>query len=261
MHINRILSYLPLIPKVIFSIKNPISFLMGYFKKKEGVINFWNGLKLNTSNSDDISSISVIFIKHEYGSTFGTKDRGLTIVDIGANKGYFSVLAANNKLNKVISYEPIRDTFRALEENVALNKLGNITVYNMGVAGENGLREFSYSKDTSIVSSMVFKAGEENEQIQCISLENVFIQNNILFIDVLKIDCEGAEFEIFYNSNRDTLSKIREIRMEYHNIDESNTHNINALTRYLEGNGFSLTKKIEARSNLGIAWFSNNTLN
>jgi FkbM family methyltransferase len=233
--------------------------LEGYFSDKTRIIRLRNGLALKTSNRDDISSFSVIFIKDEYGKTFGTRNTGLTIVDIGANKGYFSILAAKNNLNKIFSYEPISSTYKALEENIALNKLQNIKSFKIGVGGENGTKEFYFSEDKSIVSSSVFKTGNKVEKIQCISLQDVFTSNNITSIDVLKMDCEGSEFEIIYKADKDTLAKIKSLRMEYHdhNTDKTGLNNIDALIKYLKNNNFELIKKESSNPTLGIAWFKN----
>lgn len=77
-------------------------------------------------------------------------------------------------------------------------------------------------------------------EIKCISFKDIFDENKIERCDILKMDCEGAEFEIFYNTPGEYFKKIKEIRMEYHNIDENN--NIKRLTEFLEGNGFVIVE-------------------
>lgn len=240
-------------------IKNPISFFRGYFNKVDNIICFYNGLRLKTENQDDISSISAIFVKSEYGETIGSKTSGLTVVDIGANKGYFTMKAANNPLNKVYAFEPIASTFKALEANISQNQATNVKAFNVGVASKNEVREFNFSTDKSIISSMVFTQAGQTEKIPCITLADVFTQNQLKTIDLLKMDCEGAEFEILYNTTPEVLSKIKVLRMEYHDfkVEAEPTFNINHLTEYLAKMNFKLVEKRVASPALGIAWFEN----
>ena len=257
--VSKIITYLPHVFKVLTILKNPITFVRGYFHKVDNVICFYNGLRFKTENQDDISSISAIFVKSEYGKTIGSKAQGLTIIDIGANKGYFTLKAANNPLNKVYAYEPIASTFKALEANISLNQATNVKTYNVGVARKNEVREFNFSTDKSIISSMVFTQAGQTKKIPCITLADVFTENQLATIDLLKMDCEGAEFEILYNTTPEVLSKIKVLRMEYHDFESEaeTTFNINHLTEYLAKMNFKLVEKRPASSTLGIAWFEN----
>src|SRR5687768_15349578 len=63
---------------------------------------------------------------------------GNVFLDIGANIGYFSLLAANNEpTSKIISFEPVKKLFRDLEENISINNIKNITALNVAIGDMN----------------------------------------------------------------------------------------------------------------------------
>ena len=69
-------------------------------------------------------------------------------IDIGANVGHYSLLAAGVCKANVIAFEPIPSTFFKLEENVKLNALSkNVTCHNIGIGEENSILNFTKSKD------------------------------------------------------------------------------------------------------------------
>ncbi len=106
---------------------------------------------------------------------------------------------------------------------------------------------------------MVFDSGDNTLIIPCTTLENILTTNNLPVIDLLKLDCEGAEFEILYQSHNSTLARITNIKMEYHNNPLEATQNITALTEFLTARGFTQTLYKPANQNIGIAWFKNNS--
>ena len=70
----------------------------------------------------------------------------------------------------------------------------------------------------------------------------------------MKLDCEGAEFEILYSTPKHIFKKIKEIRLEYHNISGEN-QDISNLTVFLERKGFKMIKFENEHGSFGNAWF------
>ena len=72
-------------------------------------------------------------------------------------------------------------------------------------------------------------------EVECVTLENIFDENHIVSCDLLKLDCEGAEYDILINANKEIFDKIKLISLEYHNIINHDGHE---LKKFLETVGF-----------------------
>jgi len=247
------LKHLCYIPTIILKFRNWLSFLMTYVGiKNDNYFMLRNGIKIKTREGADSQTIAVIFVKKEYGEI---KDNSV-VIDIGANIGVYSVFAASGSKNTVIyAYEPMVGSYNQLLENININKLENrITPFNLGVAAEKGVRTLNLA-ETSPFNSMYGLRTEKSVEINCVTLKDIFDENRIAECDILKIDCEGAEFEILYNTPEKVLKKIKEIRLEYHNIDAQGKYNIKSLADFLESNGFKPIKLTNISSPSHIAWF------
>ncbi len=163
-------------------------------------------------NSKDRGCISDIFQQNHY---YFTQDMsGMVVMDVGAHIGSASLLAACRGA-KVYAYEPMAENFAILQKNIAENKL-DITPFQMGV-GIRGTRVLRLGKNQDCSSLYLLADGEEQvgeEQILVVPLESALI--NIPQIDILKLDCEGAEWEIFPEIEAGLHSKINMIVGEIH---------------------------------------------
>lgn len=240
------------VPMILMKMKNWLSFLLNNIGLKETAERyaFRNGVVLQTSSGVDASTIHVVFFKKDYGAIPSNS----TIIDIGANIGTYSVFAASSFRNNVIyAYEPMPDNYSLLKENIKDNAMQDqVHTFNKGVAGENGVEKL-YIADGSPYHS-IFPSKDDNQyfEMSCCTLKDIFIENHIDRCDLLKIDCEGAEFEIFYNTPKKYLEKINSIRMEYHNRNNEN-YNIESLKTFLKEHGF---KMVYQNTNALIAWFA-----
>src|SRR3989344_3874707 len=264
--IIKIISYLRYLPVIIFKIKNWLVFLLNYAGLRNTVAEyiFRNGIRIKTSDSISATTIAVIFIKRDYGGI----PNNSVIIDIGANIGVFSIFSAG-KSNIVYSYEPMSDNFRLLEENIKLNKLENrVFALNIGIAAKREKRKLYLGKspfhsflpmESSPFNVLYSDRGTANKQsfleINCISLKDIFDENQISKCDILKIDCEGAEYEILYNLPDSYFKRIKEIRMEYHNHLNQYENNGEYLKSFLANRGFSIEKFKKGSPYQGDVWF------
>ena len=69
-------------------------------------------------------------------------------------------------------------------------------------------------------------------------------KNNIKKIDLLKMDCEGAEYEIITSLNVNDLSKINRIVMETHQLEHDTSKNHIWMKDYLKKKGYGVSEKI-----------------
>jgi FkbM family methyltransferase len=181
---------------------------------------------------------------------FEIKD-GDVVVDIGAHKGIFSIFAALQGDNvKVFSYEPVPINFTLLQENIKLNRLADrIKAFNLAVASEAGSSTM-FIRDgvkDSVSHSFHYRTKQDFPlEVRCVTLENIFEQNGIDKCNFLKLDCEGAEYQILFNTSKELFNRIERIAMEYHPIkslvgaDPSVRPKVEALEEFLEEVGFEV---------------------
>lgn len=162
------------------------------------------------------------------------------VLDIGANVGFFTISALFKlKQPRVISFEPMKRNFLQLQKN--LEKAGDkVTLVNKAVndvAGELVLKFNSSLGITTSASLFDNQYGSDEERVQATTLENVFSDYQLSKIDLLKLDCEGAEYNILYNTPSHLYKKINCIAIETHPGKEKN-ENKEALEKYLGDIGY-----------------------
>ena len=139
---------------------------------------------------------------------------GKTVVDIGASFGDTAVYFAIKGAGKVYAFEPLPSVYKLAKENIKLNKLQNkCRIINAAVGWGKG----AYLEDPKFKYIFYRDLPEykNNKGILIISLRDIvdkFDINN----GVLKIDCEGREYDIILNSSDELLRRFDYIIMEYH---------------------------------------------
>ncbi len=162
---------------------------------------------------------------------------GDVIVDIGANVGIVSIYLAKRFPNvKILSYEAHPHTYSNFLKNIEANNVKNIIPHNLAV----------YSKDNETLditldvintgSSSCFKndEGQITETIPTISLDTIITNNNISSIRYLKIDCEGAEFDILEGSKLIHEIEVQDIGIEIHSFMKSHGKDVESLTELVK---------------------------
>lgn len=222
-------------PRIFLTIFGP-----NFLKKRRFCLR--NGVQFDLDSSKDWPTILEIWLNKAY-NRFGLEFNDNTIVvDIGANVGVFSVFAVFQSNNiKVYSYEPFPGNFMLLKNNIKLNNLKNIEPFQLAVAANNKKRKL-FLDETSIGHSLVETQGKFIE-VNCVTLPEILAQINKC--DFLKMDCEGAEYEIILNTPVTYLKKINQISMELHRQPKYTKGKdisdvIDKLIAYLESSGFNV---------------------
>jgi FkbM family methyltransferase len=170
-----------------------------------------------------------------------------TVIDIGANIGAFAVYAAKQaSRGRVLAFEPASDNYELLARNAALNRLSNLTPVRAAVAGQTGsltLYRASGSGAHSTMAGHLFVT-TGTESVEALSLDDVFLRYRIDRCNLLKLNCEGAEFEILYSAPDAVLARIDRIAMEYH-ATESKRQKADALVDYLDRHGFEVIEYVD----------------
>jgi len=214
-----------------------------YTGKHLPYLRLWSGVVFKVVNTNNnLGTIVEVFHLKEYRDLEELKHVAAPVViDIGANIGTFTVWALRTlRSARVVAYEPESTNFALLTENIRLNKLeAQASAYKMAVGGEVGERSLAIAGESSGKNSLSFEIGDgAHETVLCTTLDAIFTDNAIAHCHCLKVDCEGAEYELLYGASKDTLAKIDMIILEYHGVTG---HDSKALKQYLREHGFSVT--------------------
>lgn len=147
------------------------------------------------------------------------------IIDIGANVGIVSFYFAKKYPNaKIFAYEPHPLNYENLVKGIKTNKIDNVYPFNLAVFSKSNLNVKIHLHENNTSASSVFRYLPEDPyvEVKTISLEDIIKQNNILHIDFLKIDCEGAEFDILENTEMFYKNEIliENMFIEFHRFME-----------------------------------------
>ena len=174
----------------------------------------YNGTKLTFSGAITNGELPEVFFEEDYGSVDYS---GKTVIDIGANIGDSSIYFVLNGARKVISFEPFPNSFKLLKKNIFLNNMQESIFPFMAALGkEDGKIKLDSSPITT--TGLSIRESTEGEYVEIFSfkrLTELYAENN----SILKLDCEGCEYDVFKNSPEQFLEKYDEIIIEYHNGD------------------------------------------
>jgi FkbM family methyltransferase len=190
----------------------------GLIKKEFFILNLKNGYRLKIrTNSTDFYAFVNVWIVEEYKKEGFEINKDDTIIDIGGHIGIFSIYAAQFcKDGQILSYEPMYSNFKTLKENLALNDLVNVRAFNVAVTGNKNRVKIFHNKDQA--AHTIYGKGDEYTEIDSTALKDILDSNHIQKCSLLKIDCEGAEYEIFASVTDEYFDRIDRICMEYHPI-------------------------------------------
>ncbi len=139
-------------------------------------------------------------------------------IDIGAHLGGTAIKCAERGA-MVYAYEPNKQNFELLVENVKLNHFEKrIKCFNIAVDADRGQRRLYISDTDSGCHSFDSKGlnQEKFQTVKTIKLDDVMDLNNLVEVDFMKLDCEGAEYNIITKALQPTLYKVKQISMEFH---------------------------------------------
>ncbi len=125
--------------------------------------------------------------------------QGGTFLDIGANVGYFSLIAAKLPNVKVLAFEPSPREIIRLYRNIALNNLGNITVFPYGLAEQEQVMSLNLAGMWNPgMNSVVNLKNQTEECVDCYfsTLDSLVPHSIISDIRLCKIDVEGMELSV-----------------------------------------------------------------
>ena len=147
------------------------------------------------------------------------------VLDVGASCGTFVDFCLSKKASKIIAIEPsksfgvLQETFKNIQQVYLENKALSFKeeTVNLTTCGNSTLTSFYFDKQTEA-------DGNDLQNIETISvptctIDSIFKKYKLEKIDVLKIDIEGFEYEIFKYLTDDIIKKFKSFIIEYHHND------------------------------------------
>lgn len=141
------------------------------------------------------------------------------VLDIGAHVGSFTLWAAARSRCKILALEPNPATRQLLESNVKNQKLQDrVVVRGWALAGGPGLRRLRPAAD-SAASALVFEVAVGDLQVEAIDLAGAIAAAEFPHLDLVKLDIEGAEYEVFHTAPLEVLQAPRHWVVECHRAE------------------------------------------
>ncbi len=170
-----------------------------------------------------------------------------TVIDVGANVGIATLwLALQNPQMRIVAVEPSPDAIRRLRRNIHANALDDrVRVIEAAVGRESG--HAVVATDVQSPTARVLETGP-GALVRVMTLGEVFTEVGVDRIDVLKLDCEGAEYDVVDTAG-DALARVGTIIGEYHPVPRRSPHELAAR---LSAAGFDV---LLAEDHIGLGTF------
>ena len=147
--------------------------------------------------------------------------RPLTVLDLGAQVGSFVLsLAEMGRLERAVCYEPSAVSHRMLERNIAGNHLGGrVEARRLAVAAEAGTYLFEENAEGSGSATMLgLPDATATFEAEAITLARAIADFGAA-IDVVKVNIEGTEYQLFPPTSSKALAPVAAMLLEYHNVE------------------------------------------
>jgi len=229
---------------LLYKFKSLLLVLKHSYLKKQGIkkICLRNGLKFIVNlNKKEHTVVQDLILTKVYKYSYNRKNVNI-ILDVGANIGVYTILIAKMYPKATVySFEPNPDVIDRYKKNIKLNNIKNNILLEYGLSDKNTNKILYIDKDNSLISSMKFE--EVNEfsnsiseiKIKTISVNSFLNKYNIEYIDIIKLDCEGYEKEIF-----EQLDKINFIKKIRYIVTDIQNNNIKFVKNLLKINNFEI---------------------
>lgn len=137
----------------------------------------------------------------------------MTFVDLGANKGYYSILASKlvGDKGRVFAFEPDSDIYSMLEVNLKGKR--NVKAINKAVSDYTGSTRL-YLSDSNPASNSIYYGANEGTRSMCVEVTSLdaFFENTGIAIDIVKMDIQGAEMSAV-NGGHKLIESTKEIKI------------------------------------------------
>lgn len=191
-------------------------------------------------NTNDTNTLISCLEEDEY--QIARLPEGGVAVDLGAHIGGCTLALAARGFKEIIAAEMLPENIKLLEENIQANKLENITVVRAavtgGVAFETPRSAVAYYADTDseggaahefigtiMADKFIVDTNKHGRsiEVELVPLDKLFKLRNVKVCDFMKLDVEGAEWDIIKNTPPEVLKKVKRLAVEIESLDKKET--------------------------------------
>lgn len=152
------------------------------------------------------------------------------VFDLGGYEGQWASDIFSKYLCQIYIFEPVSSFATRIKERFKNNK--KIKIFDFGLGGDNKIVDICFKDD----SSSIFGEGGKKQKAKIIKISDFIKNNEISFIDLMKINIEGMEYESIEDLlETNLIKKIRDIQIQFHNFfPESENRMIKIQNKLLE---------------------------
>jgi len=168
------------------------------------VVTLPGGGRVKMDFSEEIARLLLLhgaYEASEIATVLALAKPGSTTIDVGANVGMYTVALATRigSAGKVLAFEPVPQTSHRLRENIALNSLDNVEVFEAAAGECPGLADLQLADDSAYASMTGVKQGRaigKRLSVRVTPLDEVWNDRQRPVVSFCKIDVEGAELSV-----------------------------------------------------------------
>ena len=209
-------------------------------KKPTVIFETKNGIKIMLrTNSTDLMALTHVWLIGEYSKHDFQIKKTDVVIDVGAHIGLFSLYASQHcTKGKIFAFEPIKENYEILESNKKLNDFSNIQSENCAISNVTSKITLYQSNDESGHSKFI----QTNNPVEVASksLNDFFKENRLESVNLLKLDCEGSEYEIIDSLEDKYFEMTEKMIIEYH-LADSNPELLEKLKNKLKYHSYKIS--------------------
>lgn len=185
-------------------------------------IKFYRGL-----NNGEVAGI---FLAKQYDSL---PVDGKIVVDVGANIADSAIYFARKGAQKVIALEPFPKNYETAKKNIEQNSLASRIFLTLAACSSSSGSIMIDPDKESDITSQVSEPAASGIKVPTMTLEDI-MKTHSIDSAILKMDCEGCEYDSIMQSSKETLQKFTHVQLEYH-------YGYKNLKQKLEESGFRVS--------------------
>lgn len=243
----------------LISFLNSVVIAFG-FPSKLDIYTLKNGVRIKFSPETlDLMVIRECLVNNLYIKFINDKSL-TTVLDLGCQKGYFvtGLLSSGINIKKAVCVDPFLENIEIFKENMKLNK----KIYKTGkkillepsaVFTKNGKKEFYITRNSvnhSLKNPSKYDKVINKLVVNTITIRSLFKKYKLNELDLVKIDIEGSEFDLFRSGDVGKLLKTKYLVIEVHPDKKNHADEIIGVLKFY---GFNIKYPNAAYKNLMFA--------